>query len=445
MSEGTAEQGTGQFSPHGSPAGGHGHGQGLAPDSVVVAAGRPPHETDEPVNPPIVLSSTFRGAGLPDAGERGYARFTNPTWDPFEATLAELERADQPALAFGSGMAAIAAAMSLLPARGTVVLPRHSYNGSLAIVGDLTRRTGLRVVHVDIADTDAVVAALDAAPLDAAPLDAAPAEAAGAAGDAGPSTLLWVESPTNPMLEVADLPAILAAARERGILTVVDNTFSTPLLQRPLESGADVVVHSATKYLGGHSDVILGAVVTSSAALRERLLAYRTLHGAIAGPFETWLTLRGMRTLAVRLERSQATAQLLAERLAAHPAVESVRYPGLPGDPGHARAAAQMDGFGSVVSIAVAPAGAGNDAAGNDDGAEAGLRAADAVVAALRLWTPATSLGGVESLAERRRRHPGEAPTVPENLVRLSVGIENAEDLWADLARALDHGAGARA
>ncbi|WP_309080822.1 PLP-dependent transferase [Zhihengliuella sp.] len=428
MSEGTAEQGIGQDSTHTRRG-------ALAPDSVVVASGRPPHETDEPVNPPIVLSSTFRGAGLPDAGERGYARFTNPTWDPFEATLAELERAELPALAFGSGMAAIAAAMSLLPAGGTVVLPRHSYNGSLALVGDLTRRTGLRAVHVDIADTEAVIAALDTAS----------AATPRAAAEDGPSVLLWAESPTNPMLEVADLPALLAAARERGVLTVVDNTFSTPLLQRPLEAGADVVVHSATKYLGGHSDVILGAVVTSSAPLRERLLAYRTLHGAIAGPFETWLTLRGMRTLAVRLERSQATAQLLAERLAAHPAVESVRYPGLPSDPGHTRAAAQMDGFGSVVSLTVAPgAGPAHDG-GGDGGAARGRAAADAVVAALELWTPATSLGGVESLAERRRRHPGEAPSVPENLIRLSVGIENAEDLWADLARALDHAAGPHA
>ena len=194
--------------------------------------------------------------------------------------------------------------------------------------------------------------------------------------------LLWLESPTNPMLEVADLPALLAAARERGVLTCVDNTFATPLLQRPLEHGADIVVHSVTKYLAGHSDVVLGAAVTSDPALRTRLKGHRSLHGAVPGPFEAWLALRGMRTLAVRVERSAATAGELARRLQQHPAVREVRYPGLPGDPGHERAAAQMDGFGSIVAIV--PAG--------------DVAAVEAAVDALRVWTPATSLGGVESL-----------------------------------------------
>ena len=201
----------------------------------------------------------------------------------------------------------------------------------------------------------------------------------------------------------------------------MDNTFATPLGQRPLGLGADVVVHSVTKYLAGHSDVVLGAVVVDDAGLRDRFLAYRTLHGSIAGPWEVWLALRGMRTLALRVERSQATAAELARRLAAHPAVAEVRHPSLPTDPGHARAAALMTGFGSIIGLR--PAG--------------GVAAADAVVDALALWVPATSLGGVESSLERRRRFPTESPTVPEDLLRLSVGIEDAEDLWRDLDQAL--------
>lgn len=374
------------------------HPEDMAPDTVVVAAGRPPRAADQPVNPPIVLSSTFFGAGTPGEGERVYGRFSNPTWDPLEEALAQLERAALPALVYASGMAAVASAMSLVPAGGVLVVPRHSYNGSLSLVQDLTARSGIQIRLADVPDTRATIELLEGA------------------------DMLWLESPTNPMLEVADLRALTAAAREAGALSVVDNTFSTPLLQRPLELGADVVVHSATKYIGGHSDVVLGAVATSDAGLRARLHNHRSLHGAIAGPFEAWLTLRGLRTMALRIERSQASAMDLAHRLAAHPAVESVRYPGLPTDPGHALAAEQMDGFGSIVALCVA---------GGED-------AAHRVLEALRLWTPATSLGGVESLAERRRRHPSEPESVPANLIRLSVGIENVEDLWKDLGQALD-------
>ena len=252
---------------------------------------------------------------------------------------------------------------------------------------------------VDIADTTAVFRALPGA------------------------DLLWVESPTNPMLEVADLPALITGARARGVLTCADNTFATPLLQQPLALGADLVVHSATKYLSGHSDVLMGAVVCASPELRSRLHTQRTLEGGIPGPFESWLALRGLRTLAVRLERAVASAAVLALRLQEHPAVARVRYPGLPGDPGHERAAAQLTGgFGAVLSVVL-----------HDDAA-----AAERLVAGLRVWTPATSLGGVESLVERRRRHPEEPTSVPENLLRLSVGIENVEDLWSDLAAGLD-------
>lgn len=224
------------------------------------------------------------------------------------------------------------------------------------------------------------------------------------------------------MLEVADLPAVIAAGHAAGALVVVDSTFATPLALRPLSLGADVVLHSATKYLAGHSDVVLGALLTDDPDLRARLVAHRTLHGAIAGPWEAWLALRGLRTVALRVERSQASAATLAARLAAHPAVVQVRHPSLPGDPGHRRAAEQMTGFGSVLGLR--PRG--------------GPAAADAVVDAVRLWVPATSLGGVESMIERRRRFATESPDVPADLLRLSVGIEDVDDLWADLAQALD-------
>jgi cystathionine gamma-synthase len=267
---------------------------------------------------------------------------------------------------------------------------------------DLAARHGVTVRRVDIADTDAVVAALDGA------------------------DLLLVESPTNPMLEVADLPALLAAARERGVRTAVDNTFATPLGQRPLAHGADLVLHSVSKYLAGHSDVILGAVATNDAGLAERIRTHRTLHGAIAGPFEVWLALRGLRTLPLRFERACANAAELARRLAEHPFVAQVRHPSLPGDPGHERASAQMDADGAIIGVRpVAEPGAGPAAT------------ADAVVAPGGRWVPATSLGGVESLIERRRRWGTESATVPEDLLRLSVGVEDVEDLWADLDRAL--------
>ena len=221
--------------------------------------------------------------------------------------------------------------------------------------------------------------------------------------------MVWIESPTNPMLEVADVDALVAVAREAGALVVCDNTFATPLVQRPLEHGVDVVLHSVTKYLSGHSDVILGALATPATdagrQLAGQLATHRLLHGAIAGPMETWLALRGLRTLHLRVERATANARELAQRLEQHPAVEHVRYPG----------------FGAIVSIEVA----------------GGAEGAERVCSATRLWTHATSLGGVESQVERRRRHPAEPLTVPEALLRLSVGIEDVEDLWRDLDRAL--------
>ncbi|RLZ03008.1 cystathionine gamma-synthase [Kocuria tytonicola] len=369
-------------------------------DTVVVAGGRPEPTHDAPVNPPVVLTSTYRGVGTVAEGDRSYARLTNPTWEAFEDVLAQLEGAPCPALSYASGMAAITGALSLVPVGGTLVVPRHSYQGTLQLARRWQDRGIFTVRTVDIADTAATLAALDGA------------------------DMLWIESPTNPVLEVADLPALLRGARERAVLTAVDNTFATPLLQQPLALGADLVVHSATKYLAGHSDVIMGAVVCASQPLRDRLHSQRSLEGGIPGPFEAWLALRGVRTLAVRLERSMASAAELAHRLQRHPAVARVRYPGLPEDPGHERAAAQMHGgFGAVLAVVPHV----------DDAA-----AVEELVSRLRVWTPATSLGGVESLVERRRRHHDEPGSVPENLLRLSVGIENVEDLWQDLRAGLD-------
>jgi cystathionine gamma-synthase len=262
---------------------------------------------------------------------------------------------------------------------------------------ELAARGTITLRRVDIADTAAVIEAIDGA-------------------DA-----VWIESPTNPMMEVADIPAISAAAHAVGALVVCDNTFATPLGQRPLAMGADVVLHSATKAMGGHSDCLLGLAITPDAERANALRLRRTLLGGAPGALECYLVLRGLRTLSLRRARSQASAQVIAERLAEHPAVERVRYPGLPGDPGYDLCARLMSGPGFMMSIEIAGGGA----------------AAQTVAESTRLWVHATSLGGVESLIERRRRWPAENPLVPEGLLRLSVGIEDPEDLWSDLSRAL--------
>jgi len=361
-----------------------------SPATLAVTAGRPDRRPGASVNEAIWLTSTYVADGPVD-----YGRTDNPTWQAFEATLGALEHGT--ALVFSAGMAAISAACALVPDGSTVVAPRHVYSGTGALLRDAAAAGRLTLREVDVADTAGVVAALPGA------------------------QLLWLESPTNPMIEVADLRALTTAARAEGALSVVDNTFATPLVQRPLELGADVVVHSVTKYLAGHSDVVLGATVTADESLAQRLRAHRRLHGGIAGPHEVYLALRGVRTLALRVERAQASAATLAQRLAEHPAVERVRHPSLPNDPGHAVASAQMHGFGAMLAVEVA----------------GGADAAERVAASTRLWVHATSLGGVESTLERRRRHGAEVDTVPESLLRLSVGIEDVEDLWADLDQAL--------
>jgi cystathionine gamma-synthase len=312
-------------------------------------------------------------------GDVEYGRYGNPTWTAFEEALGALEGGR--CLAFSSGLAAVSTVLDLVGQDSTVVAPRHAYNGTVMQLADLEARGRVKAHLVDVADTAEVVAAC--------------ADAA----------LVWLESPTNPALEVADVATIAAAAHEAGAYVVVDNTFATPLRQQPLSMGADLVVHSVTKLVSGHADALMGAVVTADEQLYGVLKGRRDLLGAIPGTLEAWLALRGLRTLAVRLDRAESNARTLAARLADHPALAEVRYPG----------------FGTIVSIVVAR----------------GADAADLLTRSTSLWVHATSLGGVESSFERRRRWKSEPATIPEGLVRLSVGIEDVEDLWSDLSTAL--------
>src|SRR3954449_4446576 len=270
----------------------------LHPDTVAVHAGRPAHEPDQPLNAPITMASTYVAGG-----DLEYGRYGNPTWAAFETALGALEGGR--CLRYASGMAAVTSLLDLVASGDKVVVPRHSYNGTLVSLADLEMRGRLTTALVDITDQAAVAKACE---------DAA---------------LVWFESPTNPALEVVDVPAVIAAAHEAGARVVVDNTFLTPLLQRPLELGADLVIHSATKYLAGHSDLQLGAVVTNDAELHGVLKGRRDVQGNTPGPFEAWLALRGLRPLPLRVERAGANAAEIARRLGDHPLPTEVRYPGL--------------------------------------------------------------------------------------------------------------------
>jgi cystathionine gamma-synthase len=364
-----------------------------------------------PVAPPLVPTSVFVSAGVPDP-PRGYGRDGNPGWEALEAALGGIERAD--AVVFASGQAASMALMlALAPGRDQVVLPGDGYYRARVLAGML-RPHGAAPVPVDLLDLAAVERALAAAP-----------------------SVLWAETPTNPLLRVADLTALsgLAAAAGGGAPMIVDNTVATGLLQQPLEHGAVASLYSLTKAISGHSDVILGAVVTRDQALAAALREWRSNGGGIAGPFEAWLALRGAKTLPLRIARQSATAQAIARHLAGHPRVRAVHYPGL--DPA-TRAVAQRQmpgGFGPLLSFEVDAPGEAAAAGGT------GATAADAVVAASRLVLPATSFGGVESTWERRARWTSE--TAPESLIRLSVGVEPAEDLIADIDAALEASADA--
>lgn len=364
------------------------------PQTILITAGRPADEPGHPLNVPIVLASNFRAGNLGRTAGREYSRDdATPGWEALEEIIGELEGGE--AVAFGSGMAAAAAVFDLLHAGARVVAPTDCYAGVHALLEDGQQRGRWQVELVDVTDTAAAVAA------------------------ARHADLVWLESPTNPLLGIADLPAICAAAREGGALVAVDNTFATPLLQQPIALGAHIAMHSATKFLGGHSDLLLGVAAADTPQLGERLRRRREVAGAVPGALETFLVLRGLRTLALRLDQGQRSAAELARRLADHPAVTRVRYPGLPDDPGHARAAAQMTGFGAVLGFEVQTAAAANT-----------------VCDSVRVIRSATSLGGVESTIERRAKMPGQEH-LPPGFLRLSVGCEHIDDLWNDLADAL--------
>ncbi len=367
-------------------------GRALDPATIAVTSGRPPRTPDGPLNTPIVRASTYHAGG-----PVGYGRTGNPSWSAFEEALGALEGGT--AVAYASGTAAACAALALVPRGATIVAPVHAYLGSQAILNaGVADGSYAEVRRIPTGDTHAMARACEGA------------------------DLVWVETPANPTLDIADLDAIVAAAHAAHALVVVDATFATPLVLRALDKGADVVVHSATKFLSGHADLLLGAAVAIESTLVDSLLTFRSLRGAVPSPSDTWLALRGLRTLALRVERAQHNAGILAARLHQHPAVSRVRYPGLASHPGHDLAAAQLRGFGAIVSVELA----------------GGRAAADRLCAAVRVWVHTTSLGGVESTLERRRRWPDESVEVPESLVRLSVGIEAVEDLWDDLAQALD-------
>ncbi len=377
--------------------GGHGF------ETRAIHVGQDPDATTGAVVTPISLATTFaqQSVGVHQGYE--YSRSGNPTRTALEHCVASLELAAH-GLAFASGLAAEDTVLRALAPAGRVLLGNDAYGGTYRLIANVWAPLGLAWQAVDLTDVDALAASW-------------PADA----------TLVWLESPTNPLLSCVDIEAVTAVAHEHGALVVVDNTFATPYLQQPLVLGADVVIHSATKYLGGHSDVVGGFVAVSDDGLAERLRYVQNAAGAVPAPFDCYLVLRGVKTLAVRMDRHCSNARAVVDLLVRHPAVERVFYPQLPDHPGHAAAAKQMSDFGGMVSFTL----------------RGGADAAKGVAAATRVFTLAESLGAVESLIE----HPaamthasaaGSPLEVPDNLVRLSVGIESATDLVADLGDALD-------
>ncbi|HXI46866.1 MAG TPA: PLP-dependent transferase [Candidatus Acidoferrales bacterium] len=350
----------------------------LHADTIAVTAGRPTPAPGAPLNAPLVPASTYH-----HGGDNEYGRDGNPGWEALEAALGELERGH--CVTFASGLATASAILDLLPQGAKVIAQRAPYYGVSELLRERAGRGQLELETHPALTPEAI------------------------AGGIHGAALVWIESPTNPMLDVVDLPAVIALAKGAGALVVVDNTFATPLGQTPLTLGADLVMHSGTKLIGGHSDLLLGAVVAADAALATRLRERRSKAGAVPGALEAYLALRGLRTLPVRLERGQATARALVDRLARHPRVSRVRYPGT----------------GTMISFETT--GSGEDA--------------EAVCEATRLIVHATSLGGAETTMERRARYASErAVGTPDTLIRLSVGLEHVDDLWRDLEEALGGG-----
>jgi cystathionine gamma-synthase len=366
----------------------------MQPESWLAHAGRPA-EPGSPLNVPLVPVSNYVLGG-----DREYARDgSTPGWEALEEIVGGLEGGK--ALAFASGMAAAAAVFDQLRTGARVVIPDDCYQGVVALAAAGETKGRWSVTRLRTEDTAAWLQA------------------------AGTADLLWLESPSNPLLKIADVRAICGAPRKPGSIIAVDNTFATPINQRPLERGADISMHSATKFIGGHSDLLAGMLITGNEGILSGLRASRTLGGATPGALEAFLAVRGLRTMALRVERAQDNAARLARWLESHPAVEHVRYPGLESHPGHALAAGQLDGFGSMISFDVA----------------GGAAAADAVCVSAKLICHASSLGGVESTMERRASNAGQEH-LPPSLLRLSVGIESFEDLREDLDQALSSARG---
>ncbi|AJE85256.1 MULTISPECIES: cystathionine gamma-synthase [Streptomyces] len=373
-------------------------------ETVAIHAGNTADPLTGAVVPPIYQVSTYKQDGV--GGLRGgyeYSRSANPTRTALEENLAALEGGRR-GLAFASGLAAEDCLLRTILSPGDhLVIPDDAYGGTFRLFAKVARRWGVEFSVADTSDVASVRAALT------------------------PQTkAIWVETPSNPLLGITDIAAVADVARDAGARLVVDNTFASPYLQQPLALGADVVVHSLTKYMGGHSDVVGGALVVSDPALGEELAFHQNAMGAVAGPFDAWLVLRGAKTLAVRMDRHSENAERVAEALARHRKVAQVYYPGLPEHPGHEIAAKQMRSFGGMVSFRV----------------QGGEQAAIEVCNRAKVFTLGESLGGVESLIEHpaRMTHASVAGSqleVPADLIRLSVGIENIDDLLADLQQAL--------
>jgi len=375
---------------------------GLGFETRAIHAGQPPDPVTGAVVTPISLATTFAQEEVGKHGGYEYARSDNPTRRAYEACLASLEGASH-GLGFASGLAAEDAVLRLLARGDHVVIPNDAYGGTYRLVARVHEPAGIEWSAADLTDLDV---------LDHVWRDT--------------TRMVWIETPTNPLLTVVDIARVVALAHARGALVVVDNTFATPYLQQPLLEGADIVVHSATKYLGGHSDVVGGFVAVADDELAEQIRFLQNAAGAVPSPFDCYLVLRGLKTLAVRMDRHCANAAAVVELLHSHPAVTRVLYPGLAGHPGHDSAARQMRGFGGMVSFLA-----------RDE------EAAVELVARTQVFTLAESLGAVESLIEHpgRMTHASAAGSpleVPSSLVRLSVGLETVDDLVADLRQALD-------
>ena len=369
------------------------------PGTLAVHVGNEPDPATGAVAPPIHLSTTFRHG---PAGERvagyEYQREGNPTNDRLREALAALE-GGATACTFASGMAAMTTLLECLPNGARVLFPDDCYSGLRMLFQEYLPERGIVAEVVDMADLESIRAACTT-----------------------PVAMLWIETPSNPLMKISDIASLADIGHAAGAIVVVDNTFATPLLQRPLALGADIVMHSTTKYFGGHSDVLGGALVFAKDSDLAHKVAHR-LHvtGAVLSPFSAWLTLRGCRSLGARMAMHCANARKVVHFLAAHPAIERVNWPGLASHPGHAIAARQMQDFGAMLSIEM----------------RGGREAALAMTGKLRVFTNATSLGGCESLIEHRASVEGPNPRSPQNLLRISIGLEHADDLIADLAQAL--------